>query len=68
MVTIIKISNSVTGVVTRKKATEYLLGAPLTDYQWMCIQDGWKEFADDPLKYADTAVVDMVKDYVSNIL
>lgn len=68
MVTIIKISNSVTGVVTRRKATEYLLGAPLTDYQWMCIQDGWKEFADDPLKYADTAVVDMVKDYVSNIL
>nr|DAU20624.1 MAG TPA: hypothetical protein [Caudoviricetes sp.] len=68
MVTIIKISNSVTGVVTRRKATEYLLGAPLTDYQWMCIQDGWKEFADDPLKYADTAVVDMVKDYVPNIL
>ena len=71
MVTIIKISdsvNSVTGVVTRRKATEYLLGTPLTDYQWMCIQDGWKEFADDPLKYADTVVIDMVKDYVYNIL
>lgn len=68
MVTIVKISDSVSGVVTRKKGTEYLLGTPLTTYQWMCIQQDWKAFADDPLKYADTAVVDMVKDYVSNIL
>lgn len=68
MVTIVKISDSVSGVVTRRKATEYLLGTPLTTYQWWCVQDAWKEFADDPLKYADTAVVDMVKDYVSNIL
>lgn len=55
------------GTVTRKKATEYLLGTPLTIYQWWCIQDAWKAFADDPLKYANTAVLDMVKDYVSNL-
>ena len=60
MVTIVKISDSVSGVVTRRKATEYLLGTPLTTYQWMCVQQDWKAFADNPLKYADTAVVDMV--------
>lgn len=58
----------ISGVVTRRKAAEYLLGTPLTDYQWYCISDDWKAFADDPLKYADTAVVDMVKDYMSNTL
>ena len=58
----------ISGTVTRRKAAEYLLGAPLTDYQWYCISDNWKAFADDPLKYAGTAVVDMVKDYVLHIL
>lgn len=48
MVAIVKISDSVSGVVTRRKATEYLLGTPLTTYQWMCIQQDWKAFADDP--------------------
>lgn len=32
MVTIVKISDSVSGVVTRRKATEYLFGTPLTTY------------------------------------
>ena len=57
----------ISGTVTCRKATEYLLGTPLTTYQWWCIQGAWKAFADDPLKYADTAVLDMVKDYVSNL-
>lgn len=61
------VTATISGTVTRKKATEYLLGTPLTTYQWWCIQDAWKAFADDPLKYADTAVLDMVKDYVFNL-
>ena len=61
------VTATISGTVTRKKATEYLLGTPLTTYQWWCIQDAWKAFADDPLKYADTAVLDTVKDYVSNL-
>lgn len=58
----------ISGTVTRRKAAEYLIGTPLTDYQWYCICDDWKAFADDPLKYANTAVIDMIKDYVFHIL
>lgn len=58
----------ISGVVTRRKAAEYLIDTSLTDYQWMCVQNDWKAFADDPLKYADTAVVYMIKDYVLHIL
>ena len=47
-----------------KRLLEMVLGCRLTREQVACIIKDWKAFAEDPCKYIDTVVIDMIHLYL----
>ena len=54
------------GITSNKSAIiiENMLGMKLSQKQFEKIKDGWNAFYNDPLKYKNTIVVEMVKLYL----